>query len=84
MMAKAEKPADWKIVGRYLTYEPYGFLLPESQGEWRDFVNATLVRLMKSGRFEEIYNKWFGPKGEVPLPMSEEYKALLKALSFPD
>lgn len=84
MMTKAEKPGDWKIVGRYLTYEPYGFLLPENQGEWRDFVNATLVRLMKSGRFEEIYNKWFGPKGEVPLPMSDEYKALLKALSFPD
>jgi polar amino acid transport system substrate-binding protein/glutamate/aspartate transport system substrate-binding protein len=84
MMAKAEKPGDWKIVGRYLTFEPNGFLLPENQGEWRDFVNATLVRLMTSGRFEEIYNKWFGPKGEVPMPKSDEYKALLKALSFPD
>ena len=84
MQAKAEKPGDWKIVGRFLTYEPYGMLLPENQGEWRDFINTALVRMIKSGRFEEIYNKWFGPQGEVPLPMSTEYKALLQVLSYPD
>lgn len=84
MKAKAQNPDDWKIVGRYLTYEPYGMILPQNQSEWRDFVNATLVQLFKSGRFEEIYNKWFGPRGEVPLPMSEEYKILLRALSYPD
>ena len=84
MKAKAEKPDDWKIVGKYLTYEPYGIILPEGQGEWRDFVNATLIRTIKSGRFEQIYTKWFGPDGEVPLPMSPEYKTLLQALSYPD
>ncbi|MGQ9648242.1 MAG: ABC transporter substrate-binding protein [Thermodesulfobacteriota bacterium] len=84
MKAKAHNPNDWKIVGRYLTYEPYGMILPQNQGEWRDFVNATLIRMFKSGRFEQIYDKWFGPKGEVPLPMSEEYKTLLQALSYPD
>jgi polar amino acid transport system substrate-binding protein/glutamate/aspartate transport system substrate-binding protein len=84
MKAKAKRPEDWKIVGRYLTYEPYGLLLPEHQGEWRDFVNETLIRMIKSGRLEEIYNKWFGPDGEVPLPMSVEFKTLLKVLSYPD
>ena len=84
MKTKAEKPDDWKIVGQYLTYEPYGIILPEGQGEWRDFVNATLIRTIKSGRFEQTYNKWFGPEGEVPLPMSPEYETLLQALSYPD
>ncbi|MGD8388627.1 MAG: transporter substrate-binding domain-containing protein [Desulfobacteraceae bacterium] len=84
MKAKAKNPDDWEIVGRYLTYEPYGILLPENQGEWRDFVNETLIRTIKSGRFEAIYEKWFGTDGEVPLPMSSEYKTLLKALSYPD
>ncbi len=84
MQAKAKNPGDWKIVGQYLTYEPYGIILPENQGEWRDFVNAVLIRTIKSGRFEQIYDKWFGPKGEVPLPMSTEYKTLLQALSYPD
>ncbi len=84
MKAKAEKPEDWEIVGEYLTYEPYGFLIPEGQGEWRDFVNAALIQSIKDGRFQAVYTKWFGPNGEVPLPMSDEYKMLLKALSYPD
>lgn len=84
MKAKAANPKDWKIVGQYLTYEPYGIILPENDGEWRDFVNATLIKMIKSGKFQAIYDKWFGPNGEVPLPMSQEYKTLLKALSYPD
>ncbi len=84
MKAKASNPNDWEIVGRHLTYEPYGILLPENQGEWRDFVNAALIRMIKDGRFEQIYDKWFGPNGEVPLPMSNEYEMLLKVLSYPD
>ena len=52
MQAKAKNPQDWKIVGRYLTYEPYGLLLPPNQGAWRDFVNTTLIRSIKSGRFQ--------------------------------
>lgn len=84
MKAKAANPDDWKIVGNYLTYEPYGIILPENDGEWRDFVNAALIKTIKSGRFQQIYDKWFGPKGEVPLPMSEEFRMLLIAISYPD
>jgi polar amino acid transport system substrate-binding protein/glutamate/aspartate transport system substrate-binding protein len=84
MRAKAKNPQDWKIVDRYLTYEPYGFILPQNQGDWRDFVNKSLIHMIKDGRFVSLYNKWFGPKGVVPLPMTEEYKVLLKALSYPE
>ena len=84
MKAKSSNPNAWKIVGQYLTYEPYGMILPQNQSEWRDFVNAALVNMIKSRRFEKIYEKWFGPYGEVPLPMSNKYKTLLKVLSFPD
>lgn len=84
MRAKAKKPDAWKIVGKYLTYEPYGFILPENQGEWRDFVNESLIHMIKDGRFETLYNKWFGPDGVVPLPMTDEYKVLLKSLSYPE
>ncbi len=84
MKAKAPDPKAWKIVGKYLTYEPYGMMVPQNQSEWRDFVNATLVKLIKSRRFDKIYAKWFGPYGEVPLAMSNKYKTLFKILSFPD
>jgi len=84
MKAKASNPRAWKIVGQYLTYEPYGMMLPQNQSEWRDFVNAVLVNLIKNRRFEKIYTKWFGPYGDVPLPMSNKYKTLLNILSFPE
>ncbi len=84
MQAKAANPQDWKIVGQYLTYEPYGMILPENQGEWRDFVNESLIHMIKDGRFEALYTKWFGPDGVVPLPMTDEYKVLLKSLSYPE
>ncbi|WDP84300.1 MAG: transporter substrate-binding domain-containing protein [Desulfobacter sp.] len=84
MRSKAGHPDDWKIMGKYLTYEPYGIILPEGQGEWRDFVNASLIHMIKDGRFESLYTKWFGPDGVVPLPMTEEYKVLLKSLSYPE
>ncbi len=84
MRAKAQKPEEWEIVGAFLTYEPYGFILPKDDSKWRDFVNATLIKLYKDGSFEKIYNKWFGPGSQLVLPMTEEYKIMLKVLSFPD
>jgi polar amino acid transport system substrate-binding protein len=32
-----------------------------------DFVNATLVKMEKSGEAKKIFEKWFGPKSEFPL-----------------
>ncbi|MGM0610484.1 MAG: transporter substrate-binding domain-containing protein [Thermodesulfobacteriota bacterium] len=84
MRSKAKNPRDWKIVGRFLTYEPYGFILPKNQGAWRDFVNKSLIHMIKDGRFQRLYTKWFGSDGVVPLHMTEEYKVLLKALSYPE
>ncbi len=84
MKAKAQNPDDWELVGDYLTYEPYGFILPQNDSPWRDFVNATLIGMFKDGTFVEIYDKWFGPDGEVELPMTNEYRIMIQALSFPD
>ncbi len=84
MRAKSPKPEDWEIVGAFLTYEPYGFILPKDDSKWRDLVNATLIGLFKSGEFEKIYNKWFGPGATLELPMTAEYRTMVKVLSFPD
>jgi len=81
---KAPKPDDWVIVGQFLSYEPYGFILPSNDSPWRDFVNAFLVRLIKSGEFYTLSEKWMGTNSEVPMPMSEDYKYYLKVIAFPD
>lgn len=47
----------------------FGIGLPENDSEWRDAVNVALQELWKNGRYEQIYNKWFGPGAEIELPL---------------
>lgn len=83
MKQKAPDPGKWEVVGRLLTYDPYGFIVPENDSDFRDLVNFTLIELYNSGKFFEIYDKWMGPKGVVPIPMTNEYKTLLKLQAWP-
>lgn len=84
MRQAAPNPEDWEVVGRLLTYDPYAYIVPENDSEWRDFVNKFLIHLIKSGEFFEIYDKWMGPNGVVPIEMTEEYKTLLKLQCWPE
>ena len=83
LKAKAPNPGNWEIVGRLLSYEPYGYMIRENDSDFRDFVNMVLVDLIKSGKFYEIYERWLGSQGEVPFPMSGDYKALLELQCWP-
>jgi polar amino acid transport system substrate-binding protein/glutamate/aspartate transport system substrate-binding protein len=83
MRQKAPNPDKWEIVGRLLTYDPYAFIIAENESDFRDLVNFTLIELINSGKFFEHYEKWMGPNGEVPIPMTDEYKTLLKLQAWP-
>jgi hypothetical protein len=41
------------------------------------------VWAIKTGKFDEIYGKWVGPKGLVPLKMSQAYKEYLQMIVYP-
>ena len=83
MKKKAPDPDRWKLAGRLLTYDPYAYILPENDSEFRDLVNFTLIELINSGKFFELYDQWMGPKSEVPIPMTDEYRTLLKLQAWP-
>ena len=70
LRAKAPRPAEWQIVGDFYSYEPYGMAMRKGDADFRNVVNGGLMDGIESGRFFEIYEKWFGPKGELPYPMS--------------
>src|SRR5213593_1941085 len=67
---KAPNPAQWEVVGDFYSYEPYGMAMRKGDADFRNVVNGGLMDGIESGRFFEIYDKWFGPKGELPYPMS--------------
>ena len=86
LMANSKNPAALEVVGDSLQVEPYACMLRKDDPEFKKLVDGTINRLMKSGEFEKMYTKWFTspipPKGvNLNLPMSEQLKANLKAMS---
>lgn len=70
LKAKAPSPGDWEIVGDFYSYEPYGMAMRKNDSDFRNVVNNGLMELVETGKYFELYDKWFGPKGEVPYPLT--------------
>src|SRR5712691_619035 len=77
LKAKAPKPDDWKVVGEFFSYEPYGMAMRKNDSDFRAVVNNGLMELIESGKYFELYDKWFGPRGETPYPLTPENKRFL-------
>ena len=83
LKAKAPKPDEWLVVGEFYSYEPYGMAVRKNESDFRHLVNVGLMDAIESGRYFEIYDKWFGQKGEVPYPMNAETKRFLQMQVVP-
>lgn len=86
LRANSNNPDALQVVGQTLQVEPYGCMMRKDDPEFKALVDGTISRLMKSGEFTKLYAKWFEspipPKGVVlKMPMSDQLKANLKALS---
>ena len=77
LKAKAPNPSDWEVVGDFYSEEPYGMAMRKGDAKFKAAVDAGLRRGFESGKYFELYDKWFGPKGEVPYPMAPQVKAYL-------
>jgi ABC-type amino acid transport substrate-binding protein len=83
LKVKAPKPDDWVIVGDFYSYEPYGMAMRKNDSDFRAAVNNGLMEAIESGKYFELYEKWFGPKGEVPYPLTAENKRFLQLQVVP-
>jgi ABC-type amino acid transport substrate-binding protein len=86
LRAGAGNPAAFEVIGETLQVEPYGCMVRKDDPEFKQLVDGTLARLMKTGEFERLYAKWFQspipPKGvNLDMPMNEPLKANLRTLS---
>jgi ABC-type amino acid transport substrate-binding protein len=77
LKAKAPNPSDWDVVGDFYSEEPYGMAMRKGDAKFKAVVDAGLRKGFESGKYFEVYDKWFGPKGEVPYPMTPQVKAYL-------
>jgi len=84
LIAKAKNPKDYEVLRDFLAKDPYSCSVPENDSKWRDFVNHTFMELIDSGKFFELYDKWFGERGVVPYPMSDQVRTYMIMQSMPE
>jgi polar amino acid transport system substrate-binding protein len=80
---KTPNPAQWEVVGDFYSYEPYGMAMRKNDADFRNVVNGGLMDGIESGKYFEIYDKWFGPKGELPYPMSAGVRTFMLYQAVP-
>lgn len=76
-------PENWLILEESIGYEPYAFMLPENNSDFRDFINDTIRWTILTGTYFETYEKWMGPLGIGPFRMSPSFKEYLNVISYP-
>ncbi|MCF8108268.1 MAG: transporter substrate-binding domain-containing protein [Desulfohalobiaceae bacterium] len=80
---KAPNAEEWETVPFAIAYEPYAYILQENNSDFRDFVNNTILWAIKTGKFFELYEKWMGPEGPIPMKMTPAYKQYLEMMVYP-
>jgi ABC-type amino acid transport substrate-binding protein len=55
----------------------------KNDSDFRAAVNNALMDGIESGKYFEIYDKWFGPKGELPYPMSAGVRTFMLYQAVP-
>jgi polar amino acid transport system substrate-binding protein len=74
---KSANPDQWEVVGDYISYEPYGMAMRKNDSDFRQVVNVALMEAIEGDEYFRLYDKWFGPKSEVPYPLSPQVRTFL-------
>jgi len=87
-IATDPKAAGMKVVGEFLSYDPYGLTLRKDDPQFAALVERTFERMAGERRLAELYNKWFMrrlPTGEtLNLPISPQLEELFRVVGQPD
>ena len=58
------EPDAFRIAGGRFSTEPYGIAVRENQSSFRDALNEGIQRLWLTGRWQRIFDDWFGEKAK--------------------
>jgi len=84
LISKSKNPSDYKVVGRFLSYDPYGIMVRRDDSAMRLLGNTVLADLMRSGEMLKIYNKWFNPgPTNINMPISDTLKTAFEVQALP-
>ena len=83
LRANAKNPSRFRILDKSYSADPYALMFQRDDPAFKTVIDETLIGLMKSGQFTQLYRKWFEspipPRGiNLDFPMSEKLKELIK------
>lgn len=88
MLATRPDGARFRVVGDYLSYEPYALIIRKDDGAMAGLVANSFQRMAREGYLKAAYNRWFTgklPNGQnLNLPMSTHLAEMYRALGEPD
>ncbi len=75
LIAESANPAQFKVVGKFLTIEPLAIMMSKDDAAFKKVVDDEMRHLIRSGEADKIYARWFmapiPPKNvSMNLPMS--------------
>ena len=75
LIAESANPAQFKVVGKFLTIEPLAIMLSKDDAAFKKVVDEEMRHLIRTGEADRIYDRWFmkpiPPKNvSMNLPMS--------------
>ena len=81
--ANAKDPSRFRILDKAYSADPYALMFRKDDPAFKALVDETLVGLMKSGAFADLYKTWFEspipPRGlNLEFPMSDRLKELIR------
>ena len=84
LISKAKNPDDFQVTDKFLSYDPYGIMVPHDDSTYRRLGNVVLADMMRSGEILKIYDKWFnpGPTG-INMPISSRLKTAFEIQALP-
>ncbi len=84
LISKSKNPDDFQVTGRFLSYDPYGIMVPQNDSLYRRLGTVTLADLMRSGEAHKIYDKWFNPgPTNIKMPMSDTLRKAFEIQALP-
>jgi ABC-type amino acid transport substrate-binding protein len=63
---QAPDPRKYSLSRELFSYEPYALMVKRNDADFRLVANRALARLYREGKFEQLYDRWFGQAGVKP------------------
>lgn len=84
LVSKSKNPDQFQVTGRFLSYDPYGLMVPRNDSTYRRLGTVLLADLMRSGEMQKIYDKWFNPgPTNISMPISDTLKMAFEIQALP-